>query len=517
MTDSPPLRHALVVAQRPSDYAEMRRCAKALNAIGWRITMLYVHGGPQPTEVSALMQEMEGLRSSGVFSKVILYGRGGEFQNDQIGGVGENEFQSSQNDDVEKLETMVGSLVGFLRRFFFGARNEKQQLNASLIFLRKMVISAVGAVATVMLYYRNSKNFSAIVARVDPDVIILPEDIVGPITPLFIKAGHRHNIPSVIIPYTISNQQEAFRSLLSNPSYVLSNPANRLVAWFFPRWRMQENGVSLVRLPAPYIVCNELTRTAPPDPWMMNSGYANRILVENEAMLDYYCSSGLPVSKMAVVGAIYDDQLAAYAADKPNKRCKLDAELGFDSAKPFLLIGGTADQTSNCPPGFEFADMSEFCRQFALAFVPLKEHYNIAIRPHPNNLAMGEVFARNGIVATLRDTAELVPICDFYVAISSATIRWAIACAIPTINYDVFHYAYDDYKKVDGVLNLDRFEDVRAALADLSPDGANIARLRTEIRRSAARWGMLDGKSTARIAAEIDALCRSGKAVRTTN
>jgi len=503
MTDTPLPRHALIVAQRPSDYVEMRRCGKALNAIGWRITMLYIHSGPQTAEVSALMQDMDKLRDTGVFGDVIIYGEIGESQSGQPSG-------------VETFEKSVSSIIVFLRRYVIGKRKNAQQRNALWVLARRWMDNVIGAAMVVGTFVRNSKDFSALVARVAPEVIILPEDLVGPATPLFIKAGHRHNIPSVILPYTISNQQEAFRSLMSNPSYFLSNPANRFIAWFFPRWRMQEGEASLVRLPAPYIVCHELTRTVPPDPWMMNSGYANRILVENEAMLDYYRFSGLPISKMAVVGAIYDDQLAAYAADKPNKRRKLDAELGFDPTKPFLLIAGSADQTSNCPPGFEFADMNDFCREFATAFAPLKEHYNIAIRPHPNNLAMGEVFAKNGIVSTLRDTAELVPICDFYVAISSATIRWAIACAIPTINYDVFHYAYDDYKKVDGVLNLDRFEDVRAALADLSPDGANMARLRTEIRRSAPRWGMLDGKSTARIAAEIDALCRIGKAARTT-
>ncbi len=504
MTDSLPQRLALVVAQRPSDYVEMRRCAKALHAIGWRATMLYVHEGTQATEISALMQDMEGLRSTGVFNDSILYVRGSESPSDRTGG-------------VERFETTMESAIAFLRRFVIGKRRNANQRSALWILVRNWIDNIIGAAATVMTYVRNARNFNAIVARVDPDVIILPEDVVGPITPLFVKAGHRRNIPSVILPYTIANQQEAFRSLSSNPSYFLRNPANWIVAWFFPRWRMQEGAISLVRLPAPYILCQELMGTAPPDPWMMNSGYANRVLVENEAMWNYYSSSGLPTSKMVVVGAIYDDQLAAHAADKPNKRRMLDAELGFDPAKPFLLIGGCPDQTSSCPPGFEFADMDDFCRAFAATLTPLKRDYNIAIRPHPNNPAMGVVFATNGIAATQRDTAELVAISDFYIAFGSATIRWAIACAVPTVNYDVFHYAYDDYKNIDGVLNLDRFDDVRVALGALSPDGTNVARLRAEIRRSAPRWGMLDGNSTVRIAAEIDALCRIGKAARSTS
>ena len=54
-----------------------------------------------------------------------------------------------------------------------------------------------------------------------------------------------------------------------------------------------------------------------------------------------------------------------------------------------------------------------------------------------------------------RKTSELVPLCDLYVASVSSTIRWAIACGKPVVNYDVYRYRYTDFISLDGVLIID--------------------------------------------------------------
>src|SRR5690606_3871646 len=92
-------------------------------------------------------------------------------------------------------------------------------------------------------------------------------------------------------------------------------------------------------------------------------------------------------------------------------------------------------------------------------------------------------------------------------AFGSATIRWAIACAIPAINYDVFHYDYSDYRGVDGVVHLNRLSNLAAILPTLVPGRSELADLQSRIAGSAPRWGMLDGRSTLRIAELINDFC----------
>src|SRR5262249_39475304 len=147
---------------------------------------------------------------------------------------------------------------------------------------------------------------------------------------------------------------------------------------------------------------------SPPDPWMMNSGFANAIAIENEAMLEYYVKAGLPRSKMHISGAIYDDYLARYKLNKTEQLAVLRSELGIEGNKPLLLIGGCPDQSTSCPAGFEFSDMEDFVNWLSTALKLLAQKYEVIVRPHPNYARMAEIMAARGIRATMIDTARLV-------------------------------------------------------------------------------------------------------------
>jgi hypothetical protein len=94
-----------------------------------------------------------------------------------------------------------------------------------------------------------------------------------------------------------------------------------------------------------------------------------------------------------------------------------------------------------------------------------------------------------------------VPLCDLYVASVSSTIRWAIACGKPVINYDVYQYGYADYVGVAGVLLVRTRMEFRDALRKLSGDASVRDKLAERQRNDSSRWGMLDGRSGRRIVA----------------
>ncbi len=130
---------------------------------------------------------------------------------------------------------------------------------------------------------------------------------------------------------------------------------------------------------------------------------------------------------------------------------------------------------------------------------------------------MAEIMAARGVGTTLIDTARLVALSDIYIAFGSATIRWAISCSVPTLNYDVFHYNYDDYKNVEGVVHIDTFGQLRGIFSDLLSNPVLLSRLEDGIATSSKRWGIFDGKSTQRIAGLIDGLCRLDHVPRTSH
>lgn len=494
-------RRALLLSQRPSDFVEMRRCAKALKNKGWEIHFLYFHGETESD--SDVIDSIKQQETHGDFSHVELR---------QIGMRRRSEAETSSA-SFFSLMRVYEFLLALVRRILGGHLNDYAKKNKNSIL--SIFLIFYNSYRIICFYFSEKKGLKGIVRASNPDVIIVPEDVVGYISPLIIKAGHEMNIPTVIIPYTIANEQEAFKSLSGNTHYHLNGIWNRAMGKLFPNWVMTQDGLSLVRMPAPYIMGQVLTKTSPPNPWMMNSGFANMIAVENLAMKEYYLQSGIPMEKLRVVGAISDDHLAEFKINKAREVKRLKSQLSIEGDKPILVVGGCPDQSGCCPSGFEYEDFDQFILRLAALLKPLMSVYDVIFRPHPNNLAMGTVLEKYGITVTDVDTARLIALSDVYVAFASATIRWAVACEVPVVNYDLFHYSYDDFKGVLGVLNVASEESFKEALESIRSNCDKFMDLQRAVKLSAHRWGMLDGKSTDRIVALIDEMCTYEEVPRT--
>lgn len=359
----------------------------------------------------------------------------------------------------------------------------------------------------IPFYFININLFNNLLKRLKINIILLPEDVVGFVTPLIIKAGHRNNIPSLIVPYTIANQEEAFQSLKQAEAYSTKKLSNRILGYFFRAWLKKDKQHAALRLPAAYILGHVFTRTSPPDPWMMNSGFANAIAIENQAMADYYLCSGISPQKLKVVGSFCDDDIARVRQNKRQEIQTLAAFYGFDASKPILLIGGCPNQLIGHPPGFDFSNIEEMVNFIVQCLEPLRHRYNFILRPHPNFMELGGLFEKHGWLSVKHDTIKLIPLADIYIAFASATIRWAIASAVPVINYDVFHYDFSEYKQSQGVINVtlpDEFKKAVNSLQDLD----YLEGQRKKVAFESPKWGMLDGLSANRICELIEELMK---------
>ena len=83
------------------------------------------------------------------------------------------------------------------------------------------------------------------------------------------------------------------------------------------------------------------------------------------------------------------------------------------------------------------------------------------------------------------------------------------------MNYDAFHYDYDELKGVPGVQNVSRPEEFREAMTKLVPGSAELRALQEAAEAEKSRWGRLDGRSVERIEALIERLCAERPAPRT--
>ena len=159
------------------------------------------------------------------------------------------------------------------------------------------------------------------------------------------------------------------------------------------------------------------------------------------------------------------------------------------------------DQNTYDRPGCEFSGFDDLIHFWAQSLSEVRG-WNVVVRPHPKTAPerLNEV-RRYGLAITYDDTAKLVPLCDLYVAAVSSTIRWAIACGKPVINFDVYQYNYRDYEGVEAVSLVNTRKEFRNLLQELTGNREQLAATAAIQQRVSGRWGCLDGMSGQRILA----------------
>jgi hypothetical protein len=332
-----------------------------------------------------------------------------------------------------------------------------------------------------------------------PDVVVLGGDNPGYTTPALIAGFKQSGVPTVIVSSTMSNGLEEAAVYAGDPRYHVTCWPARLAAAAFPKWCMEYGGLRLLRCPVGRLLALEALRIPPPRPWVFNSGYADAIAMESQAMVDYYVAAGLPRDNVVLTGSPSDDAMAPVAADAPRLREELYAELGLPAGRPMLLTALVPDFLYLGRPQCDFQEYDVLV-EFWVRSLAEQSTFNVVVALHPSVKidAMRHIERRNVRIAPRR-TAQLVPLCDLYVASVSSTIRWAIACGKPVINYDVYRYRYTDFSRVPGVIATEEQDAFRALIKRFAEDSEYRTQVAARQQAEAARWGSLEGKSLHRI------------------
>lgn len=350
------------------------------------------------------------------------------------------------------------------------------------------------------------RTYRRLLQRHKVDLVVVTEDSVAGRSRALVEAARRAGVPILLLPFTIPNPQEAIRILGRNRRNQVRWLAG-IVAAVRPNWIMQAAEDRLIRLPALQAIANELAGTAPARPWIDNAGPAT-IAVESRAMLKRYRAMGLPERQLALTGSLADRALELSLRQRSERQATLRARFQL-SDRPLLLCALPPDQLTHGGAVSEFGSYHELMAAWSAALASVADRFAVVVRPHPRVDASVLAPVRQSHLALCwDDTATLMPLCDLYVAAISATIRWAVACGRPVLNYDVFQCHYDDYVGVRGVLNVSDVAAFNQALADLAGNPERLASMAAAQSSDARDWGCLDGESSRRIEGLIDQLLR---------
>ena len=258
-----------------------------------------------------------------------------------------------------------------------------------------------------------------------PALLIVPEDNVEYNIPMFIKAGHERGIPSIVIPYTIANAREPAEAYWRNPRHFVRGLFRRAVARLHPSWVYTHRGRRLLRLPADHIVAQEWLGLAPPCPWILNSGHADVIAVESEAVRQYYLRAGLPSEQLRNLGSARQDELARRQTQMRSLRKSLLGRFGWQDDRALILCALPPNQHPEDRPECEFRTYGEILDFWAKTLGSLRDCH-VIVNPHPRTpLREVQHLERQGIRLVSDDIAQLIPLCDVFVASVSATISMA--------------------------------------------------------------------------------------------
>lgn len=321
-------------------------------------------------------------------------------------------------------------------------------------------------------------------------------------------ASRQAQIPVVLIPDFFPNPAEQAFSLQYLPAHTLSGYIERLVERVIKSWLFSFNGKTLIRVPVHQLMAGIFLYRHCKRPWIVNSGFVSRILLPSEKEKDYYLQTEFNPATLEVIGSSIDDQLFSLLNDRAAKS-KILLEYGLDPVRPLLVCALPPSQYSDdlqdlVLKEYEFSAYSELISSWLSALANQASAFNILLCLHPRT-KIDELrqYSAYGIPVYSQAIETVLPCADLYVASISTTIRMALACGIPVINYDCYRYDYADFQSASAVEHVNTLPDFQQALVRLSQPSL-LAAARSMAEDDAKLWGCVDGQFAARLAAILE-------------
>lgn len=380
----------------------------------------------------------------------------------------------------------------------FGSNPVRRLLRRVFNYARRKVHPLMWLLFTLLSFWLEIKRARQAINHHKPCFLVLPRD--GHLHIAFlVKAAHGCGVPTIVVPYAMGSATQSAEMTLNIPSRSLKRWDNRLVSRIYPQWLTEHRGHKVLAKPATEILAMEWLKLAPPLPWVTHSGHADFLAVESKHMWRIYQRAGLPLEKLVLTGALYDDVLAENMREAVERRKALYQELDLPADRPMVLCDVPANQFFAGNIACDFTNYDELV-QFWVQTVSALKDYNVILSLHPR-LRYEEMryLEQYGGRISRRDTATLIPLAEFYVSTASSTIRWAIACGKPVVDYDVYNYEWPEFAQAGGVLSVKTKGDFLSTLQRLAYDQKFYSDMAVRQAVCSEQWAQLDGHAADRM------------------
>jgi len=341
-----------------------------------------------------------------------------------------------------------------------------------------------------------------ILAESSARAVLVGEDGVSGNAAL-IAAAREMRVPVIVCPYGFGGREDFENNLKEKyregTLLLLGHtPEERIIARRLPQWVCRTEHGDAVIFPPHMILAREAAGWSMPDPWTPLGGGADYVAVENPAARDHYLREGLPDAKLVDLGSPYCDVLADTLAAHPDCDAAYRHATKIAAGRTKVLVSLPPSYHVTRPDMSEFADYDAMCRG-VVEMCRRLPNVECTLSIHPATPADQRTML-TGLGVTVADEwlLRLIPRHDVYLTTFSSTIRWAVACGKPVLNYDAYRFELAIYDGVRAVTTRNRLADLEIALTKLADD-AEYRRTAATLAADRGGWGLLDGGNTRRI------------------
>lgn len=400
-----------------------------------------------------------------------------------------NDFSKKSNFKIVRILNILNiNIINLLRLPLFYFMANVAGVNQA--FLREL-----------FLFEESRERISSMLVSLSPKYIVLGGDMPGYDSALYIKLARKLGIASFVIPSTMSNGQEQAEIYSADSNYQMNGIIGTLVSKIFPRWCKEYNGMTLFRVPLSRMLAMLSLGLDYEKPWIFNSSNADMVFLESKAMKNYYNSAGLSASNLVVTGSPTCDRLYSIVGNYDAMKCRLINKYSLNEKKRSILIAFPPDffYVNGGRPQSIFKNHDEVV-SFFYRLIKSENSVRWLISLHPSMKTFDfKVFEDIGAIIIEEPAYMVLPLVDLYIATVSSTIRWAISCGVPVLNFDFYRYRYSDFMNLDGVIYADTEMNFLVSFRALIEQDDYYVAVKEFQKNISSQWGVMDGECCLRI------------------
>jgi hypothetical protein len=273
--------------------------------------------------------------------------------------------------------------------------------------------------------------------------------------PFISRFARSHKTKVFVFPQWFAGPKEIEESLGHSPTYKPGTLQRSVIRLMNPKYlrnvTIGESTFQMIPVRFSEILISWFTRSIPPEPWILHSGFSDQIFVETSGAYSFAQSLGFGGQQISLSGSVYLDEIKTAKSVEP-KGIK-------------LLVAVAPDMfSSRKHANLQFESYEEYLG-FLCSELIESGYQDAVLSMHPSDSGQyHQLIESFGLSISTIPLHLLLMETHIFLATISATIQWAEHLSITTVNFDFYRYNYPDYLSYNHVLPVQDKEDLKSTL-----------------------------------------------------